>query len=65
VTEVYRWRCEQDLNHWQNELNRTYIALIIHVENYCLFSYAGIITRPHRRCMAYQTFEKLLLLKEI
>jgi len=29
-----------------------------------LFSFAGIITRPHRRCMADSMFEKLLLLKE-
>ena len=29
-----------------------------------LFSFAGIITRPHRRNMGDKTFEKLLLLKE-
>ena len=29
-----------------------------------LFSFAGLITRPHRRCLSDKTFEKLLLLKE-
>ena len=29
-----------------------------------LFSFAGIITRPHRRKMGDKTFEQLLLLKE-
>jgi hypothetical protein len=30
----------------------------------CLFSFAGLIIRPHRRKMSYKTFEQLLLLKE-
>jgi len=41
---------------------------VIKIQNYIstlsLFSLAGIITWPHRRCTTDKTFEKLLLLKK-